>query len=275
VIPAERLAEAAMFAAVLGGVFGLIGWYFGHWYHHATIGLWVGLSVAGLIYAASTEETSGITFESIAVFILGVPLVYGLVLFTQISLLVFGLISFSAHTFFVRSILGALVGTGVCAALNLRGTVSSGLGAIANDEPPELNKRFWTGLSLRAPFAFMIAGTFVIPGHKFSAIVAFGAAWGMVAAAAVSFFTVLVERKSVREGWFSIAVAEYILVILLFGGIFHHALLELALPAALACAATYGLIYLIAILLPGAARIPATALLERRRSSKGNAPPPN
>ncbi len=250
---------------VLGGVLGLIGWYFGH-----TIGFYAGLFTAGLVYCVATlDEAIDVIIGSIVVFVLGVPLIYGLVLLTQIPLLAFGLISFGAHAFFVSSILGALAGTGFCALLNLRGTLSKGLGGedlvhliteyrlprreLAADNPaaerPRLNELFLIGVSVRGPFAFLIAGLFVVPEHKVAAMIAFGAAWGMVFAAAQSFFTVLVDRKSVRDGWFSIVLVELILAILLVGAIFDHWLLEVVLPAAVACAVTYGLVYVIASLL--------------------------
>ena len=243
---------------VLGGVFGLFGWYFGHSYHQPTIGFYAGLFTAGVIYCLATlDEAIDVILESIIAFVLGVPLIYGLVLLTQIPLLAFGLISFSVHAFFVSSILGALVGTGFCVLYNLRATLSKGLDSVA--EQPRLNELFLIGLSLWwGPGAFLLAGLFVVPEHKVAAMIVFGAAWGMVFAAAQSFFTVLVDRKSVRDGWSSIVLVEFLLAIVLLGAIFDHWLLEVVLPAAFACAVTYGLVYLIASLCSGAAgQLPA------------------
>jgi hypothetical protein len=235
---------AAMVAVlVLSGVFGLIGWYFGHWYHHANIGLYAGLFTAGLIYFVMTiDEAIDVILKSIITFVLGVPIIYGLVLLTQIPLLVFDLISFSAHTFFVSSILGALAGTGLVALVTLSKVLDSGAAQ------PRLNELFLISASLQGPLAFLIAGSFVVPEHEVAAMIAFGTAWGMVFAAAQSFFTVLVDRKSVRDGWFSIILVEFLLAPFLVLAIFQHWLLEVVLPAAIACAVTYGLVYLIASL---------------------------
>lgn len=252
---------------VLGGVFGLIGWYFGHLYHQPGIGFCAGLFTAGLIYSVATlDEAIDVILGSIMAFVVGVPVIYALVLFTQIPLLAFGLITFSAHAFFVSSIFGALVGTGFCALLNLAKTLSGRSddekmihliieyrmhGVVATDdsaaEQPRLRERFLMGLSIFSPFAFLIAGLFVVPEHKVAAMITFGAAWGMVFAAAQSFFTVLVNRKSVRDGWISIVVVGLFLLSLgLVDAIFNHWMLEVVLPAAIACAVTYGLVYLIA-----------------------------
>lgn len=263
---------AAMVAAVLvlGGVFGLIGWDVGRWYHQPDIGFCAGLFTAGIISSVAIfDEAIDVIFGSITAFVVGVPLIYGLVLLTQIPLLVFGLITFSAHAFFVSSIIGALVGTGFCTLINLARTISGrsdneklihliiwarmyrvvDTGDSEAEQPGWLHERFMMGLSVFGPYAFLIAGLFVVPEHehKVAAMIAFGAAWGMVFAAALSFFTVLVDRKPVRDGLISIVVVEIVLLSVgLVYGIFSHWLLEVVLPAITACAVTYGLVYLIA-----------------------------
>ena len=112
------------------------------------------------------------------------------------------LLTFSAHTFFVSSLLGALVGTGFYALFNMARTLSGPSDheklihliveyrmhevVDTDDSAAEsrLHGRFLMGVSLLGPSAFLIAGLFVVPEHKIAAIIVFGAAWGVVSALA-------------------------------------------------------------------------------------------
>jgi hypothetical protein len=262
---------------LLGGLC-LVAWYFGRFYHHPAMGLYIGMAIAGLIYGLTTERTSSVTSEAIMAFLVGVPLIYALVLLTQVPLLVLGLIPYSAHTYFVTSIAGALVGAGFCALGSLYATLKDAVDAIAHHEVGAIEERsFLMRVSFRAPLGFLAAVGFVLAGHKLgaTAMLVLGTAAGMVAAAAQSIFTVMADHRSVREGWLLILVIEFLLALGLAGGlfegIFNHSLvrptMELVLSAAIACAVTYGLVYLTATLLR-ATPTRATRSFERRTSSQ-------
>jgi hypothetical protein len=211
----------------------------------------VGLGVAGLVYGMTYAKTRVIIVDSIMVFLLGVPLIYTLVLFIQIPLLAFGLVQFSAHTYFVTSILGALVGTGLCVLWNLKGTFSKASES-TDDERFDIERWFFDGVSWRTAIAFVIAASFVIPKPKPAALITLGVAWGVVAAVVQLVFTVLVDHESVRKGWLRIVMVEILVVLILLFGLLTNIphlpmmiqALELGLSAALACAMTYGLVYL-------------------------------
>jgi hypothetical protein len=213
---------------------------------------------------------------SVMAFLLGVPLIYVLVLLTEIPLTAFGLVPFSAHAYFVRPALGALTGTGLCVLLNLKGTFSKVLDRMnstpGGDSWAGMRQWFFDGMSYRTGIAFMVAALFVIPRPTVDALITVGAAWGVVAAAVQLVFTVHADRQPVREAWLRILVIEFLLACFLYlalvQAIFNHSVarqaLELIPPAALTCAATYGVVCLIAALL----RATATAHDEGRAENR-------
>jgi hypothetical protein len=243
----------------------------------------VGLGVAGLAYGAIYAKTRVIIVDSIMVFLLGVPLIYTLVLLIQIPLLAFGLVPFSAHTYFATSILGALVGTGLGVLWNLKGTFSKASES-TDDEQFDMQRWFFDGVSFRTAIAFVIAAFFVVPQPKPAALITLGVAWGVVAAAVQLVFTVLVDHESVRKGWLRIVIVEILVVLILLVGLLTnipHLLimsqtLELGLSAALACAMTYGLVYLsvtATTLLRAKETTTAARAVERSTSSKDDVSP--
>jgi len=253
-----------MFAVLMLGVFGLFGWYFGRYYHHPTVGLNIGLFTAGITYVLATVDgIFTVIGEAIVAFVLGVPLIYGLVLLTETPSLAFGLTPFSAHTFFVRSFFGALVGGGICIVFSLRYVFAKGPAS----DPTGLNKLFWMGVSFRTSFAFLFASMFVIPEHNAAAMILFGTVWGILAAASQSFFTVLVDREPVREGWFLLLIVESLLIGSLTLALYDLSLLAAVIPAALACPLAYGLVCLAAKWRATPAW-PTAALLARRTSAQ-------
>jgi hypothetical protein len=219
-----------------------------------------GLGTAGLVASIKDPESRVIMASGLVVFLLGVPLIYLLVLLIQIPMLALGLVPFRAHTYFVRSIFGALAGTGLVVLWNLKGTFQKA----AESSESWAGKRidmwrwFWDGMSFRIAMAFVLAGLFAVPGGpKPAALIALGVAWGVVAAAIQLAYTVVADHEPVRAGLPRIVVVEVVVVTcLLFGllrgisGISKPATigqaLELGLPAALTCAVTYGLVYLTA-----------------------------
>ena len=237
-----------MFAVlVLGGIFGLFGWYFGRYYHDPSFGLYIGLFTAGITYCLATVDgIFAIIGEAVVAFVLGVPLIYGLVLLTQTPIVAFGLTSFSAHTFFVRSIYGDLVGTGVCVLISFVSVLKKGLEPDDTVRVLGLSRLFFIGISLWTSFAFLIAGAYVIPEHKATAMILFGTTWGVVAAAATSFCTVLVDREPVREGWLPLLIIEFFLANCLWVALTDHSVLAAVIPAILACPLAYGLVCLAA-----------------------------
>ena len=66
---------------------------------------------------------------------------------------------------------------------------------------------------MRAAAAFMIAGGFIIPDENTAALVTLGALWGVVSAVVQALFTVLLDRKPLRDTWFRIAVIEVLLAV--------------------------------------------------------------
>lgn len=252
------------------------GWLAGRRFSHdPTLGVLAGLGVAGFVYGAIYADTRVIIVDSIMTFLLGVPLIYLLVLLVQIPLLAFGLVPFSAHTYYVNSIFGALVSTGVSVLGNVKGTFEKASES-STDKRFDMQRWFLNGVSFRTAIAFVLASLFVVPGAKPLAMITLGVAWGVVAATVQLVFTVLVDHESVREGWPQIVILEVLVVMcLLVGlaiGISNYPVvgqsLELGIPAVLSCAVTYGLVYLIATAttqLRAAATVAAVGPIERRR----------
>ncbi|HEY5988897.1 MAG TPA: hypothetical protein VIV12_21330 [Streptosporangiaceae bacterium] len=260
------------------GGFCVGGWFVGRrFWHDPTPGVFAGLGVASLVYGAAYTKTRAIIVDSIMVFFLGVPLIYSLVLITQIPLLVLGLVPFNAHAYFVTPILGATVGTGMCTLYNLKGTLSKASES-TTDQRFDMQRWFFDGVSYRTAIAFVLAALFVVPATKPAALITLGVAWGAVAAAVQIIFIVLFDHESVREGWLRIVMVEVLLAVCVWlglaFGISNHPVvgqtLELGLPAALTVAVTYGLVYLIATvgtLLRATATAAASRSVERRTSS--------
>ena len=253
--------------ALLTVGFGMGGWFLGHrFWHDPPTGAIAGLLVLVVVYGVTDAAIRLVIVDSIITFFLGVPLIYTLVLLAQLPLLAFGLVPFSMHTYLVNPIRGALVGTGLSVLFNLKGTLSASSESGSDDGRAALHRLFLAGVELRLPVAFLIAALFIVPGHKPAALIILGALWGIVAAGVLAVFTVLVDHETVRSGWPLIALVE---IVLMVGGLITvlpdysrlGLTLALVLPAAIACAVTYGVVDLIATatsLLRGAPTVPAT-----------------
>jgi hypothetical protein len=253
-----RFGLGTLFASGLGAAGWLIGYRFWHNAHAEEAAAMTSASLVTLVYGAADAKMRPFVVDSVMAFLLGVPLIYVLVLLTEIPVTALGLVPFSAHAYFVRPVLGALVGTGLCVLLNLKGMSSKVLDRM-NSTPGEdpwagMRQWFFDGLSFRTGIAFMVAALFVIPRPTMDALITVGAAWGIVAAAVQLVFTVHADRQPVREAWLRILLIEFLLafglILTLAQAISNHSLarqaLELVPPAVLTCAATYGAVCLIA-----------------------------
>jgi hypothetical protein len=237
----------------LAGVLGLFGWYICHWYHWSpSIGLTSGLCIAGVAYGLTDSKYRYTVAGSAIIFLVGVPLLYGLVLFAQLPLLALGLVSSQLHSYLVAPILGALAGAAFAVLWNAKGVLE-----LIAKWNVDVREEFWWGASFRAPVAFLIAGGFVMPGvaeRKSAATIALGVMCGIVAAGVLSAFIVLVECKTLRQGWSRFLWVEgallFTAISALFVGISDLSLmleyLKLFTAMAFACALTYAAIYLIA-----------------------------
>ncbi len=246
--------------------FSVGGWFSGHlFWHDPATGVLAGLFALLVAYGVTEAGIRSVIVDSIVTFFLGVPLIYALVLFAQLPLLALGLVPFSAHAYFVKPVLGALVGTGLSVLWNLKGTFSTASEPGFEGGRAALHQLFLAGAKVRTPVAFLIAALFVAPGHNSSSMIVIGALWGIVAAAVPVALTVLVDHKTVRAGWPVIVIIEAVLVLCgLVSGLSGHSgvgqTLDLVLPAAITCAVTYGLADLIATattLLRAAPTVPA------------------
>jgi hypothetical protein len=273
-----RFGLGVLLTGGLGAAGWLIGYRFGHNANAEEFAAMTSASLVILIYGAADAEMRPFIVGSVMAFLLGVPLIYVLVLLTEFPLTAFGLVPFSAHAYFVRPVLGALAGTGLCVLLNLKATASKALDRMnstpGGDPLAGMREWFFDGLSFRTGIAFMLAALFVIPRPTVDALITIGAAWGIVAAAVQLVFTVHADRQPVREAWLRILLIEILLafglITTLIGAISNHPLapqaLELVSPAALTCAATYGVVCLIAT----AATLPwATATTHALGSFRG------
>jgi hypothetical protein len=235
--------------ALVGGS-AIAGWFIGGYWQEAPLGLFAGLSVACLLSLLIIDDeiraTTGGTFA------LGVPVIYVLVVVTEVPLVAAGLVPFSIHRMFLTPLIGAVVGTAVVVLSALKGAAK-----LIADRPraPSGGPRDFTatilwGLSVRAGTAFLIASGFVVfPIDRGPAVMVLGVSWGIVAGCSQAVFTVLLDRQPVRTGWSRIVVIEFMLALLLIGVAIaalkdhaHRWLLQLPVAAAITCAVTFAVV---------------------------------
>ena len=207
-----------MFLAVIVIGLCLIAWYvafgnrhspFRHWNPHWTLGhtVLVLLLTAVFVYGMMTTKNSfAVFFDSIMAFLLGAPLIYTLVLLTQIPLVVLGLIPFSEHAYFVTSAFGALVGTFILLVHNFSDMAAEA--AVLHDVH-HVHKMFRDGMSPIFACAFGVAVAAPMHGYRAAAVwIIVGTIVGILAVAATFAFIVLgiAEDKSASENLTNLAI---------------------------------------------------------------------
>ncbi len=235
---------------------GVLGWFIAdkNW-HQGDLGAFAPYIVAGLaalIYASLTDlEMRAFVVHAAATLLAAIPLLYILTLILEIIALPFDPAQYNdlGH-FFVASVPGVLIASGLAVLLSLKGAAK-----IASDRSSSrrgrlsLTELFFEGMALRIPFGLLVPAWLIAPDAH-SARIASGMYLGLMFAVTAMMSRTLINKEPLKEIWWYIILVEALLAFVMFllvldGVAEDKKVLALALEtipyACAACLVTYAL----------------------------------